>query len=35
MVPSRTYRVGINDFLMTGREANLEFLTRTASGIGD
>ena len=32
--PARTYVVGTTDFLMTGRESRLEFLTRTASGVG-
>ena len=33
--PTRTYRVGINDFLMSGREANMGFLTRTTPGISE
>jgi 5'-nucleotidase len=29
LTPDRKYRVVISDFLLTGREANLPFLTRT------
>ena len=29
----RTYRVAILDFLLTGREQNLEYLTREADGV--
>lgn len=32
--PAHVYAVGINDFLMSGREANMGFLTRTAAGVG-
>lgn len=32
--PSRVYTVGISEFLMSGREANMGFLTRTAEGVG-
>jgi 5'-nucleotidase len=32
--PARTYAVGISDFLMTGAEINLGYLTRTAEGVG-
>lgn len=31
--PARTYTVGTSDFLMTGGEANLGYLTRTAPGV--
>lgn len=32
--PARVYRVGISDFLMSGRETNMGFLTRAAPGVG-
>jgi 5'-nucleotidase / UDP-sugar diphosphatase len=32
--PERTYRIAISDFLMTGREGGIEFLTRDAAGVG-
>lgn len=31
--PAKVYTVGISDFLMTGGEANLAYLTRTATGV--
>lgn len=31
--PARTYTVGISDFLLTGGETNLAYLTRTAPGV--
>ena len=31
--PAKTYTVGISDFLMTGGETNLAYLTRTAAGV--
>lgn len=33
--PAKTYRVCTTDFLLTGREANLDFLTRDVEGIGN
>ncbi len=32
--PERTYKVAISEFLMTGREQNLAYLTENASGVG-
>jgi 5'-nucleotidase len=32
--PAKNYRVAINDFLMSGGEQGIEFLTRTADGVG-
>ena len=31
--PAKVYTVGISDFLMTGGETNLAYLTRTATGV--
>jgi len=31
--PAKTYTVGISDFLMTGGETNLGYLTTTAAGV--
>ena len=31
--PARTYRVAVNDFLLTGREKKLDFFTRDAAGV--
>jgi 5'-nucleotidase/UDP-sugar diphosphatase len=33
--PARRYVVGISDFLLTGGEANLSFLTRASAGVHD
>ena len=33
--PARQYAVGISDFLMTGGETNLGYLTRTNPGVHD
>jgi 5'-nucleotidase len=31
--PARSYKVAINDFLLTGREAKLDFLTRDSPDV--
>jgi 5'-nucleotidase / UDP-sugar diphosphatase len=33
--PTRRYVVGISDFLLTGGETNLSFLTRASPGVHD